>query len=304
MSQNQLAISNKTVENLAGQLKEKESKGLKFPPNYSVENALNSAYLMLKEAVDKNKKPLLEVCTQESVIQALMQMATQGLNPVKKQCYFVAYGNKCQLLPSYFGTLTVLKRVSNIVGEPVANIIYEGDVFEYSHDVETGEINILKHEQKLENIDNEKIVGAYAIVRTETHKVVEIMSKRQLEKAWGQGQSWQSAERNGYKSKTHTDFTEEMSKKTVLNRACKRLINSSDDSSLMSDEMIGTFNKDTEILESQEGRVITEIAENANTAEFIEEEAVEVVSTQEVQQEKQEDANVGQGQFDDISPGF
>jgi recombination protein RecT len=296
---NQLAITNQTVESLVLQLKDKESKGLRFPANYSLANAMNSAYLMLKESVDKNGKPLLEACTQESVVQALMQMATQGLNPIKKQCYFVAYGSKCNLVPSYFGTLAIAKRLGNIIGEPVANVIYEGDIFEYGYNTMTGEKEIQKHEQKLENIDNEKIVGAYAIVRTKEQVIIEIMNKSQLEKAWGQGQSWQAAQKGKYKSKTHTNFAEEMSKKTVLNRACKQLINSSDDSSLMGDEVIQAYNdaevmSETNIIEEQ---VYTEIEENANTEEFVEDAAVEVAFTAETSSDTE------QLSFD-TAPGF
>lgn len=257
------AITNKEVEGLTAQLKEKQKRGLKFPPNYSVENALNSAYLMLKEAVDKNNKPLLAVCTKESVVNSLMSMATQGLNPIKKQCYFIAMGRKCTLMPSYFGTLAVTKRIANIIGEPVANIIYKGDVFEYEYNIETGEKKIKKHEQKLENISNNNIVGAYAIVRTKEQIIIEIMNIDQIKASWGMG----AAKGN---SKAHNKFAEEMSKKTVLNRACKQLINSSDDSSLMSDEMIMEYNKtdDNDYIDVAAVEVEEEIEEKANAEEI------------------------------------
>ena len=257
------AIDNKGIEALTTQLKDKQKRGLKFPPNYSLENALNSAYLMLKEAVDKNNKPLLEVCTQESVVNALMSMATQGLNPIKKQCYFIAMGRKCTLMPSYFGTLAVTKRIANIIGEPVANIIYKGDVFEYEYNIETGEKKIKKHEQKLENISNNNIVGAYAIVRTKEQIIIEIMNIDQIRASWGMG----AAKGN---SPAHNKFAEEMSKKTVLNRACKQLINSSDDSSLMSDEMIMEYNKtdDNDYIDVAAVEVEEEIEEKANAEEI------------------------------------
>ncbi len=262
-----IGIDNKAVEGLMVQLKDKQKKGLKFPANYSVENALNSAYLMLKQAVDKNDKPLLEVCTQDSIINSLMSMATQGLNPIKKQCYFVAMGSKCTLMPSYFGTLAVTKRVTNVVGEPVANIIYKGDVFEYEYDVMTGEKKITKHEQKLENIDNGNILGAYAIIRTEHQTIVEIMNINQIKSSWGMGAAKGS-------SPAHNKFSEEMCKKTVLNRACKQLVNSSDDSSIMGDEVIQEFNNtvDNDVIDSTAVEVNEEIESKANheVMEFLE----------------------------------
>lgn len=257
------AIDNKGIEGLATQLLDKQKKGLKFPANYSVQNALNSAYLMLKQAVDKNNKPLLEVCTQESVINSLMSMATQGLNPIKKQCYFIAMGSKCTLMPSYFGTLAITKRIANVKGEPVANIIYEGDVFEYEYDVMTGEKHITKHEQKIENIDNSKVKGAYAIIRTENQVIVEIMNINQIKASWGMGAA------NG-NSKAHNQFSEEMCKKTVLNRACKQLINSSDDSSLMGDEIIEEFNstQDNDLIDTTAVEVKEEVTDKANSKTF------------------------------------
>lgn len=257
------AIDNKGIEGLTTQLLDKQKKGLKFPANYSVQNALNSAYLMLKQAVDKNDKPLLEVCTQESVVNSLMSMATQGLNPIKKQCYFIAMGSKCTLMPSYFGTLAITKRIANVTGEPVANIIYDGDVFEYEYDVMTGEKHITKHEQKIENIDNSKIKGAYAIVRTEHQTIVEIMNINQIKASWDMG----AAKGN---SKAHNKFSEEMCKKTVLNRACKQLINSSDDSSLMGDEVIEEFNntQDNDLIDTTAVEVKEEITDKANSKTF------------------------------------
>ena len=257
------AIDNKGIEGLTAQLQDKQKKGLKFPANYSIQNALNSAYLMLKQAVDKNDKPLLEVCTQESVVNSLMSMATQGLNPIKKQCYFIAMGSKCTLMPSYFGTLAITKRIANVTGEPVANIIYDGDVFEYEYDVMTGEKHITKHEQKIENIDNSKIKGAYAIVRTEHQTIVEIMNITQIKASWNMG----AAKGN---SKVHNSFSEEMCKKTVLNRACKQLINSSDDSSLMGDEVIEEFNntQDNDLIDTTAVEVKEEITDKANIKTF------------------------------------
>lgn len=264
-----VGITQPGVEYITSQLVLEEKKGLKFPANYSLQNAMNSAYLMLKEAETKDGQPLLSVCTQESVILSLTQMATQGLNPVKKQCYFVAYGNKCKLVPSYFGTLAILNRVKNLKRQPVANVVRQGDVFEYGHN-ENMDLVIYKHETKIENLDN-PILAAYAIIETDKEKVVEIMSRQQLENAWGQGQSWKSAKKGGYESATHTKFSEEMAKKTVLNRASKRLINATDDSSIMGDQFIEAFNdtSDNDIIDTVQAGVQHQITTNANSEEFV-----------------------------------
>lgn len=75
-----------------------QAKGaIDFPNNYSVGNALKSAYLILQEAKTREKKPVLQVCTQESVSCTLLDMVVQGLNPAKQQCYFIPYGNQLTL---------------------------------------------------------------------------------------------------------------------------------------------------------------------------------------------------------------
>jgi recombination protein RecT len=269
------------VEYVTNQLVNEEKKGLKFPANYSLQNAMNSAYLMLKEAETKDGQPLLSVCTQDSVVLSLTQMATQGLNPVKKQCYFVAYGNKCKLVPSYFGTLAILNRVTSLKRQPIANVVRQGDVFEYGYNEDMEQI-IYKHETKIENLDS-PILAAYAIIVTDKEKVVEIMSRQQLENAWGQGQSWKAAKKGGYESATHAKFSEEMAKKTVLNRVSKRLINATDDSSVMGDQLIEAFNdtSDNDAEDQVQANVQYQIETNANTEEFIEPEVVhgEVIDT-------------------------
>src|SRR3990167_5548127 len=69
------------------------SKGtLHLPHDYSPENAMKSAWLVLQTVQDKDYKPALQTCTPESICNALMSMVIQGLNPDKKQCYFIVYG--------------------------------------------------------------------------------------------------------------------------------------------------------------------------------------------------------------------
>jgi recombination protein RecT len=59
-----------------------------MPANYSYSNALKSAYLILSETVDREKKPVLQRCSQASIINTLLDMTIQGLSSAKKQCYF------------------------------------------------------------------------------------------------------------------------------------------------------------------------------------------------------------------------
>lgn len=197
--------------------------GITIPANYSVENNMKSAWLVLQATEDRNGNKALSVCTKESIANALFDMVLQGLSVNKKQGYFIVYGNKLEFQRSYFGTVALAKRTGGIKKEPVANVIYEGDNFVYSIDPETARIKIIKHEQKIENIDNTKIKAAYALVTMPDGETqVTIMSMQQIRAAWNQGATKGN-------SPAHKNFAEEMAKKTVIGRACKMIINSSDD---------------------------------------------------------------------------
>jgi len=194
-----------------------------LPKNYSVENHMKSAWLALQEVEDKEHHKALQICTKESIANSLLDMVLQGLSVSKKQGYFIMYGNKLIFQRSYFGTIALAKRAGGMVSEPVANVIYDGDDFQYEIDPKTAKVAIVKHSQKLENIDNSKIKGAYALVTlADGTTQVTIMSMQQIRAAWGQGATKGN-------SPAHKNFAEEMAKKTVIGRACKAIINSSDD---------------------------------------------------------------------------
>lgn len=219
----ELAIDNKFIDGLTTQLTQKEQYGLTFPPNYSVSNALNSAYLILQETLDSQKQPVLKSCSKQSIAASLIDMTVQGLNPVKKQCYFVAMGGKLKLMRSYQGTMAVAKRCG--VKDVNAEVIYEGDTFEYH--IENGVKYIDKHNQDFMNIDTDKIKGAYAVLTLEDGSTyTEIMNIKQIKKAWSKGYGYKDGQG------VHGDFADQMAKKTVINRACKNIINSSDDANL------------------------------------------------------------------------
>lgn len=194
-----------------------------LPKNYSVENHMKSAWLALQEVEDKEHHKALQMCTKESIANSLLDMVLQGLSVSKNQGYFIVYENKLVFKRSYFGTIALAKRAGRMVSDPVANVIYEGDDFQYEIDPKTAKVAIIKHSQKLENIDNSKIKGAYALVTlADGTTQVTIMSMQQIRAAWGQGATKGN-------SPAHKNFAEEMAKKTVIGRACKVIINSSGD---------------------------------------------------------------------------
>ena len=221
---------------------------LYLPADYSPENALKSAWLELQHCKDRNDKPALEVCSMASISNALLDMVVQGLTPQKKQCYFVVYGKELTLMRSYMGSIAVAKRFSD-VRDVWANVIYEGDTFKYEIDPATGIKRIVEHTQDFTNIDADKITGAYAVItRRSGETYVEIMTMDQIKKAWGQGAT------KG-KSPAHTNFPDEMAKKTVINRACKLFINTSDDSPVL----VEAFNRSSEREYEYTNRVSDEV---------------------------------------------
>lgn len=252
---NQLALVKKdTVDVVAAKVKEfQESGELHFPAFYSPENAMKSAWLILQNTQDRNNRPALEVCTKDSIANALLDMVVQGLNPTKKQGYFIVYGNQLTFQRSYFGTMAVTKRVAKAKSIDAA-VIYEGDTVDY--EIVNGRIANLKHKQQFGNIDKEKIIGAYAtIVLPEGEVYIELMTIAEIRQAWSKAQFWSKGQDKEKEGSTHDEFKQEMAKKTVINRACKKFLNSSDDESIM----MKHINKEDEEIEVQQ-----EIDENAN----------------------------------------
>jgi recombination protein RecT len=206
------------------------AKDIRLPADYSPENALKSAWLILLESKDRNGNAVLSSCTKESIANALLNMVIQGLNPVKKQCDFIAYGDKLLMQREYHGTIALAKRFGGILNV-TGNVIYEGDEFIYEINPLNGFKRITKHVQHFENIDANKIRGAYATLVMESgDPYVEIMSMTQIRQAWMQGAT------KG-QSPAHKNFPDQMAIKTVIGRACKLFITSSDDGALFDDNV-------------------------------------------------------------------
>lgn len=265
-----LVVNNAFIDGLVAQLDEKKKFGLTFPSDYNPSNELMGAYLVLKETVDSDKKPVLESCSQVSIANTLMKMVTNGVSMQKGQCYPVAYKGKLQCQMSVYGNTCIARRygMKNIT----AMCIYDGDEFEYH--IEDGEIVIDKHTQDFLNLDNDKIKGAYAIAKMEDgSKHVELMSMVMIKKAWAQGYSYKDG------SGTHEKFKDQMAMKTVKNRCLKYIIRT-----------FGTPGEEALINQTEEieqtnivaETVAYDIDQNANKTEFVMPEEAEVVVDAEV----------------------
>lgn len=194
--------------------------GFTMPPDFNYINAIKATMLMMPEIVDKNKKPALEVCTPASIQSALFESCTKGLDVSKKQAYLVVRGTKLCLHVSYFGHILQVKRLFPN-WSPVAHTIREGDEFEYSVDPETGKMKLVKHVQKLENLDKD-FVGAYMYIPcSDGTQELYVMTRKQILKAWSKSSS-QSLQ-------THKDFDEKMAIRTIINSGCTKVVNATPD---------------------------------------------------------------------------
>lgn len=240
----------------------KQQDGLALPASYSPANALKSAFFTLQGVTTSYKdgsQPALEVCDKSTIANALLDMVIQGLSPAKNQCYFIVYKNtkkntfELQLQRSYFGTQAILKRLSS-VKDIWANVIYEGD--KYVIGIHKGREVLESHETKFENRDN-KIVGAYAIIETyEGQQILTTMTKKEIDASWSHAKT----------DKVQKEFPQEMAKRTVINRAAKAFVNTSDDSDLLIESINNTTaNEYHDETERKEAEIIDEIDKNANT---------------------------------------
>lgn len=246
-----------------------QAKGaIDFPNNYSVGNALKSAYLILQEAKTREKKPVLQVCTQDSIANALLDMVVQGLNPTKQQCYFIPYGNQLTLSRSYLGTIALTKRLKG-VKDVVAYPIYKNDKLDIGFDILTGKTKINEFKPALDH-KAQDLIGALGIVVGENEILyLEYMNMEQIRNAWNQG----TMKGN---SPAHKNFPDQMAIKTVINRVCKKYVNAADDSDKIADLISKTA-------EEVDNELEIEMAENANAKELPLDE-IEEVEYEEIQE--------------------
>lgn len=265
------------TEGMVAKIKQKEKFGLTFPKDYNYTNEFMSAMLILQDTVDMNKKPVLQSCTRASIENALIDMVTDGLSMRKKQCYPVAYAGKLSCQPSVYGATCVARRYG--LADINAEVVYEGDKFRYT--ITNGKKTIVEHTQEIDNIDNDKIKGAYAVAVMKDGTVkTEVMTIKQIKTAWKQGFGYKE---NG--NGVHQKFTDQMAMKTVKNRLLKSINNThsgfgeeDDYEEISHDEML-------------EQDVAYDIEQNANSVDFDEDNIIDVEPT-DTAEEQTEDSTL------------
>ncbi|MFA6931411.1 MAG: RecT family recombinase [Lentisphaeria bacterium] len=277
--QNSIAVISDITTAVSTQVRGYVSHGtLQLPANYSVDNALKSAMLMLPDIKDKNKVPVTQSCTADSIKGALLSMCVQGLNPDKKQCYFLPYGERLTMQRSYFGDIVVAKQVDPSIEDIYPAAVFKDDEFDY--DIDRGKTTKIRHKQKPANKNN-PIEYAYAtIVYKDGREVSTVMTWEQIKQSWKQSQANPvNADGSIKPDSTHGKYPESMALRTVVRRACKAIIDSSDDSNL-----VVQFSRQSSD-EADAAAVEQEIKENANS-EIIDAEFRDVdVATGEVKED-------------------
>ncbi|WP_105101042.1 RecT family recombinase [Streptococcus suis] len=222
-----LAVIQKDITDAVNaKVSQMQNEGLVIAPNYAPANALKSAFFAMTNSPSGN---LLEKCSKESIANALLDMVVQGLSPAKTQCYFIPYGNTLKMTRSYFGTMKVVKQLSN-VKDIWAEVVFEGDVLKIRND--NGRKVLESHETDWTNQDN-AIIGAYCIIeKVDGERILTVMTKKEIDRSWQQSKN----------KSVQNAFPQEMAKRTVINRAAKQFFNTSDDS----DILIEAVNRTTE----------------------------------------------------------
>lgn len=190
--------------------------------NYDLQTAMSNLYLNLIQVTDGKGNLALEVCTKESIQEAVMQCINNGIDVGKKQGYFIPRGNKLTYMNSYFGNVKQARTTSRV--RIFSNVIREGEQAEPEARID-GSL-VIHHKPSIKCL-NKKIVAVYAVATDiDTGRVInsDVMSMEEIRKSWLKSS-------NG--AKVAREFEHEMARRTVENRLAKHFINKSDDSQKM-----------------------------------------------------------------------
>lgn len=188
--------------------------GMTLPEGFNPANSLKKARIMLND-MKVNGKPVLEVVTQASVIQCLIDACCKGLDYSESQVYFIPRNGVMTNLESVYGRIARAKRASKNY-KPIVQYVHEGDDFEIGVNVETGQTIIKKHETSIENLDK-PIIAAYAYVTDDSGNTeIYIMTKREWLVSWKKSSNGCAVAK---------EFERDMIYRTIVKKSTKALVN-------------------------------------------------------------------------------
>lgn len=250
-----------------------ETNALALPEGFNQTRFMQNALMFIRNDT------VIEFCKNhtdgsQQVLSGLMRGAYLGLDFMAKEAYLVPFGNKLEYMTSYVGEIKLRKKYSvRPIRDIYANVVREGD--DFSYEIVDGE-QIVNH--KPIPFNNGKVVGAYAVcIFSDGGKLADVMSLEELENT---RKSSKSANSPAYKQ-----FPNEMYKKTVIHRLCKTI-----DMDLTTEQRT-TLDEEMAIETDPIERRNADVEAEANSTEFVDVDAVEVVDDQIEGQMSFEDLN-------------
>ncbi len=189
--------------------------GMTIPEGFSPANSLKKARFMLND-MKVGGKPVLEVCTEESVMQALLESVAKGLDFSESQIYLIPRNNQMTTMESVYGRIVRAKRASKYY-KPIVGYVHEGDIFDFGIDVNTGYTKIIEHKTSVENLDK-PFIAAYAYVTdNDGNTDVFVMTRKEWLKSWTKSSNGASVAK---------EFERDMIYRTIIKKSTKSLVNS------------------------------------------------------------------------------
>lgn len=189
--------------------------GMTIPEGFSPANSLKKARFMLND-MKVGGKPVLEVCTEESVMQALLESVAKGLDFSESQIYFIPRNNQMTTMESVYGRIVRAKRASKYY-KPIVGYVHEGDIFDFGVDIQTGYTKIIEHKTSIENLDK-PFIAAYAYVTdNDGNTDVFVMTRKEWLKSWTKSSNGASVAK---------EFERDMIYRTIIKKSTKSLVNS------------------------------------------------------------------------------
>lgn len=188
--------------------------GMQIPEGFNPTNSLKKARMMLND-MKVNGKPVLQVCSQASIIQCLIDACCKGLDISSSQAYFIPRNGQMTLMESVYGRIARARRASKYY-EPIVQYVYEGDDFEIGVDTQSGKTIIKKHETSLENLDK-PIIAAYAFVADNNNNTtIHVMTRKEWLTSWKKSPNGCAVAK---------EFEKDMIFRSIIKKSTKSLVN-------------------------------------------------------------------------------
>ena len=276
MANNQLEKKSKVEEIALAKIQEYQNAGMTLPVGFNPSNSLKKARFILND-MKVNGKPVLEVCSQSSIVQCLLDSVAKGLDFSELQIYFIPRGSVMTTMESVYGRILRAKRASKNY-KPIVGYVHEGDEFEFN--IENGVTKITKHTSNLENLDK-PIVAAYAYVTdNDGNTDVTIMTKREWLSSWKKSSNGCAVAK---------EFEKDMIFRTIIKKSTKTLVNSNSNSyfSSVSEDDDAPLAGDANSLNNQSNTQQSQNFEEFEEAEVVEEVNKETGEVKKIEEPKE-----------------